>query len=117
MGLLEMAIAADHRVFHIEHPSSSSKQRQLCSASKWSAQSCGAYQPEGSDPMRYVLAAIFICAAGMSLASALPTASPHSVSVSKAAPIVQATKRNRPHAHHHSRRDDGIHPLVGSGDY
>ena len=67
--------------------------------------------------MRYVLAAIFVCAVGMPAASALPTVSPNSVSVSKADPIVQVVKRKRPHSHRHSRRGDGIHPLVGSGDY
>jgi hypothetical protein len=43
--------------------------------------------------MRYVLAAIFICAAGMPAASALPTVSPNSVSVSKADPRVQVVRR------------------------
>jgi hypothetical protein len=37
--------------------------------------------------MRYVLAAIFVCAVGMPAASALPTVSPNSVSVSKADPL------------------------------
>jgi len=78
--------------------------------------------------MRYVLAAIFVCAVGMPAASALPTVSPNSVSVSKADPLVQAVGRHRPHPyrharsgngirHRHARSDDGIHPLVGSGDY
>jgi hypothetical protein len=78
--------------------------------------------------MRYVLAAIFICAAGMPAAFALPTVSPNSVSVSKPDPLVQVVRRNRPHSrrhtrsedgvrHRHSRSGDGIHPLVGSGDY
>jgi len=67
--------------------------------------------------MRYVLAAIFVCAVGMPAASALQTVSPNSVSVSKADPIVQVVKRNRSRAHHHSRSSNGIHPLVGSGDY
>jgi hypothetical protein len=79
--------------------------------------------------MRYVLAAIFVCAVGVPAASALPTVSPNSVSVSKPDPLVQVVRRNRPHFHRHSRRgdsirhrhsrsgDDGIHPLVGSGDY
>jgi hypothetical protein len=80
------------------------------------------------DQMRYVLAAIFVCAIGMPAASALPTVSPNSVSVSKADPLVQVVRRNRPHSHRqsrsgdgirhrHSRSGDGIHPLVGSGDY
>ena len=79
--------------------------------------------------MRYVLATIFVCTVGMPAASALPTISPNSVSVSKADPLVQVVRRNRPHSHRHSRSgdsirhrhsrsgDDGIHPLVGSGDY
>jgi hypothetical protein len=81
------------------------------------------------DQMRYVLAAIFICAAGMSEACALPTDNPDPVSVSKADQLVQVVRRSRPHSHHRSRSgdgirhhhsrsgDDGIHPLVGSGDY
>lgn len=83
---------------------------------------------EGHHPMRYVLAAIFVCSIGMPAVSALPTASSHPVSMSKADPQVQAARRNRPsqqHSrsggaarHHRSRSGDGgIHPLVGSGDY
>jgi hypothetical protein len=79
--------------------------------------------------VRYVLAAIFVCAAGMHAASALPTASLKPIWVPKAGPLVQAVGGNRPHSqrhsrsadsnrHHHSRSGDGgIHPLVGSGDY
>ena len=67
--------------------------------------------------MRYVLAAIFVCAVGMPAASALPTVSANSLSVSKANPIVHEVRRKRPHSHRHSRSGDGIHPLVGSGDY
>jgi hypothetical protein len=79
--------------------------------------------------MRYILAAIFVCAAGMPAASALPTIGPDSISVSKAGPLVQVVKRSRPHSQRHSRSgngvrhrhsrsgDGGIHPLVGSGDY
>ena len=67
--------------------------------------------------MRYVLAAIFVCAVGVPAASALQTVSPNSASVSKADPIVQVVKRNRLRAHRHSRSNNGIHPLVGSGDY
>ena len=48
--------------------------------------------------MRYVLAAIFICAAGMPAASAQPAAGANLVSVSKADPTAQAAKRNRPPA-------------------
>jgi hypothetical protein len=71
--------------------------------------------------MRYVLAAIFVCAVGMPAASALPTVSPNSLSVLKGNPMVQVVRRNRPHSHRHSHRHSrsggGIHPLVGSGDY
>jgi hypothetical protein len=71
--------------------------------------------------MRYVLATIFVCTVGMPAASALPTVSPNSLSASKADPMVQEVRRNRPHSHRHSHRhsrsDDGIRPLVGSGDY
>jgi hypothetical protein len=71
--------------------------------------------------MRYVLATIFVCTVGMPPASALPTVSPNSLSASKADLIVQEVRRNRPHSHRHSHRhsrsDDGIRPLVGSGDY
>jgi hypothetical protein len=66
--------------------------------------------------MRYVLAAIFVCAVGMPAASALPTISLNSLSVLKGNPIVEVAKRNRPHSHRHSH-SGGIHPLVGSGDY
>ena len=71
--------------------------------------------------MRYVLATIFVCTVGMPAASALPTVSPNSHLASKADPMVQEVRRNRPHSHRHSHRhsrsDDGIRPLVGSGDY
>ncbi|MGA2638452.1 hypothetical protein [Methylocella sp.] len=67
--------------------------------------------------MRYVLATIFVCTVGMPAASALPTVSPNSLSASKADPMVQAATHSRPHAHRQSRKDNGIHPLVGSGDY
>jgi hypothetical protein len=71
--------------------------------------------------MRYVLVAIFVCAVGMPAASALPTVSPNSLSLSKAEPVAQPVKRARPHARRQSRGSSagagGIHPLVGSGDY
>lgn len=85
--------------------------------------------------MRYALAAIFVCAVGMPAASCLPASglpmvSPDSVSVWKAMPLAQAAKRNQPRSYRNSRNGDGvrrhhnrnrngngIHPLVGSGDY
>jgi hypothetical protein len=109
-----------------QHQSSSPKRGQTVLSIRVGLR---AYRPEGSDQMRYVLAAIFVCAVGMPAASALPTVSPNSVSVSKADPRVQVVRRdrlhprvqvvrrNRPHSHRHSRSGDGIHPLVGSGDY
>lgn len=67
--------------------------------------------------MRYGLAVIFICALGIAAASALPAVGPRTVSVSKGDPVVQAAKRSHPPAHRHGRADNGIHPLVGSGNY
>lgn len=69
--------------------------------------------------MRYVLAVILVCAAGMPAASALPNAGPNpvSVSASKADSIAPVAKRSKPRPSRHSRGGGGIHPLVGSGDY
>jgi hypothetical protein len=79
--------------------------------------------------MRYIFAVILVCALNIPEASALPTVSPDLASVPKADLFVQVAGRSRPRAHHHSgsgdgtrhrhsrRGDDGIHPLVGSGDY
>ncbi len=66
--------------------------------------------------MRYILATIFACTIGMPAAFALPAVGPNSLSTSKAGPMVQMVKRNHPSSQH-SRKDNGIHPLVGSGDY
>ena len=68
--------------------------------------------------MRYLHAVIFIYAVGTAPASALPIANPHLVAASQADQIVQVAKHARPAAHHHSSRaGNGVHPLVGSGDY
>jgi hypothetical protein len=67
--------------------------------------------------MRYVLVTIFICAAGLPEAFALPTVNPNPVFVSKAEPIKQAVRRNRSRPQRHSSGGGGIHPLVGSGSY
>lgn len=67
--------------------------------------------------MRYVLATIFVCVAGMPAAAAVPMVSPASLSVSKADLVAQVAKRSRPKPQRQSRKDSGIHPLVGSGDY
>ena len=79
--------------------------------------------------MRYIFAVILVCALKIPEASALPTVNPDLASVSKADSFVQVAGHNRPRAHHYSRSgdgtrhrhsrhaDDGIHPLVGSGDY
>ncbi len=67
--------------------------------------------------MRYGLALIFAYMAGMAAASALPAVSPHTVSMSKTDPVAHVAKRGRPLARHRTRADNGIHPLVGSGNY
>jgi hypothetical protein len=67
--------------------------------------------------MRILLAGIFVCAIGLTEASALPIAGSSALSISKAAPIVQVTKRSRAPARRQSHSHGGIHPLVGSGDY
>ncbi|HMK89320.1 MAG TPA: hypothetical protein VK446_06780 [Methylocystis sp.] len=67
--------------------------------------------------MRYVLAAIFVCALGLPAASALPTGGADPAYLSKATPIEQAAKRKGSRPQKHSRGTNGIHPLVGSGDY
>jgi len=79
--------------------------------------------------MRYIFAVILVCTLSVPEASALPTVNPNLASVSKADSFVQVVGHSRSRAHHysrsqdgtrhrHSRRgDDGIHPLVGSGDY
>ena len=67
--------------------------------------------------MRYGLAMILMCAAAMPAAAAPPTPSLKSLAASQADSLVQTAKTSRAHAHRQSRRDNGIHPLVGSGDY
>jgi hypothetical protein len=66
--------------------------------------------------MRYILVAILV-GAGAPAASALPTVGPIVVAASKAEAVIQVAKRSRQSAHRASRKDNGIHPLVGSGDY
>jgi hypothetical protein len=70
--------------------------------------------------MRYVLAAIFVCALGLPAASALPAAGPDALALKKASPMVEVAKKQK--ASKGKRRSSGggaggIHPLVGSGDY
>lgn len=75
--------------------------------------------------MRYVLAAMLICAVGVPAASALPTAGLRPVLTKKADSFIQAAKHDRqPAKRQPSKRSSrnsggagGIHPLVGSGDY
>jgi hypothetical protein len=67
--------------------------------------------------MQYLRAVIFVYAVGMAPASALPMVGSHLISASKVDSIVQVTKHARPAAHRHSRSGNGVHPLVGSGDY
>jgi hypothetical protein len=76
-----------------------------------------AWRPKGSEQMRYLRAVIFVYAVGMAPASALPMANPHMVSASEADQMIQVVKHVRHAAHHHSRAGNGVHPLVGSGDY
>jgi hypothetical protein len=70
--------------------------------------------------MRYILAAILLCALEMPAASALPVVGANQVAVSKADLFAQVAKRSRSHPRRSSRNNNsanGIHPLVGSGDY
>ncbi len=72
--------------------------------------------PKGVTQMRYILAVIFVCAIDVPVAPALPAVGPASLSAAREDSVVQVVRR-RPHSNRHSRREDGIHPLVGSGDY
>lgn len=67
--------------------------------------------------MRYVFAAIIICAIGAPAASAMPAPKSDHLAVSNAQ-VTQVAKKSRP-APRQSRGggDGGIHPLVGSGGY
>ena len=67
--------------------------------------------------MRVVLAAVFACALGVPVASALPAFGPHAPSFEKTSPIVQVAKRGKATARRQGRSHGGIHSLVGSGDY
>jgi hypothetical protein len=75
---------------------------------------------EGSVEMRYLLAAIFVCAIGARAASALPSVG-GGVSVTKSAPLVDVAKRAaRAKSNAKAKKSQGlggIHPLVGSGGY
>lgn len=66
--------------------------------------------------MRYVIAAILVCAVGAPSASALPRVSADAIVMSKADPFVQVAKHKRAPSRRQAR-DSGIHPLVGSGGY
>lgn len=70
--------------------------------------------------MRYVFAAIIICAIGAPAASAMPTPKPDHLAVSNAH-VTQVAKKSRAASQRQSRGggggDGGIHPLVGSGGY
>jgi hypothetical protein len=68
--------------------------------------------------MRYVLAAILLCAVAAPTASARPAAVSHPASSKSDA--TQAAKRSKAPAQREGRggvNSGGIHPLVGSGDY
>ncbi len=70
--------------------------------------------------MRYALAAIFLCAAGILPATALPNFGSQSLSMSRENDSVQVARHHRAapaRRHSHAKSDGGIHPLVGSGDY
>lgn len=68
--------------------------------------------------MRYVLAALLTCAF-CAPASALPIA--NTPALTKASPVVQVAKKAKAAAastkSKSKKSDNGIHPLVGSGDY
>jgi hypothetical protein len=72
--------------------------------------------------MRYVLAVIVLCAFAPA-ASALPLSGASGLAASKSSPVVQFVKHSRALASHRKSSksgkggDNGIHPLVGSGDY
>ncbi len=65
--------------------------------------------------MRYVLAAVLICAIGAPAAFAASKGGSGSRSVAKAS-SAQAAKKKAPRAQK-GGGDGGIHPLVGSGEY
>jgi len=73
--------------------------------------------------MRYVLAAILVCAIGAPAALALPSVSPEALGLSKADPVLQVAKRSSApkqqakKSKSSSSASSGIHPLVGSGEY
>lgn len=67
--------------------------------------------------MRYLHAVIFVYAVGTTPVSALPIANSHMAAASKSDQIVQLVKHARPAAHRRSHAGNGVHPLVGSGDY
>lgn len=68
--------------------------------------------------MRYVFAAIIICAIGAPAVSAMPAPKSDHHAVSNAH-VTQVAKKSRPASQRQSRGggDGGIHPLVGSGGY
>jgi hypothetical protein len=72
--------------------------------------------------MRYLLAVTVLCAFAPA-AFALPLAGAAGISASKSSPVVQLVKHRSAQASHHKSSksgkggDNGIHPLVGSGDY
>ncbi len=70
--------------------------------------------------MRFILAAILLCAAAAPAASARPATNSQPTS-SKNDAVTQAAKRSKAPAQRETRggggNAGGIHPLVGSGEY
>lgn len=77
--------------------------------------------------MRYLLAAMLFCAIGAPAASALPSAAPGALSLSKTDLFQQVAKRGGAPKQQQAKKSkeskgsssasSGIHPLVGSGEY
>lgn len=69
--------------------------------------------------MRYILSVILFCAIGAPVASALPTMNASGLSASDN--VVQVAKKSGGGAKSakakSKKQDNGIHPLVGSGEY
>jgi hypothetical protein len=67
--------------------------------------------------MRMVLAAFFIAAVAIPEASALPALNSDTLELSVSAPVAQVAKRKAAPPKRKAAKDNGIHPLVGSGGY
>ncbi|MCI4679835.1 hypothetical protein K9U39_12050 [Rhodoblastus acidophilus] len=67
--------------------------------------------------MRYILAAIILCALVPLGATAASAKSSHASAKVKREASAHTARKGRPAASRHGRGLGGIHPLVGSGDY